>query len=525
MQLYRRIAAALLAAVLTASLAACAKKPQGPDSGNASGSGEGGKLFSSPTEISIVIGSHSSWPYNESWKLWQYFQEATGATFHIQAIPSTEIDTKINLMMASPDTLPDLLHTINKPIVDQQAASGALIAVDDYRDIMPSFNAYLESLDPAVAEELLAQRKSGDGKVYFPPVTGTDTVTNLRSWIYRKDIFDQHDLKPPETMNELYETAQKLKEIYPGSYPLAFRSGLSQITVMGPSWKNDFDYGPYYDFQAEEWRFGCQEDTMLEMIEFFRKMHTEGLVPPDFLTITSKSWEELVATDRGFIMPEYVARIDFFNLANRVNNPAYTWAGMKPPRADAAQGQNRVAKLNVDPSGYVICNTGDKGRIENAVRLVDWMYSDEGSEILSWGKEGETFTVDAEGKKNFILPNADDLPQQLYGVLTYGLYQRMDPAANEAAYTEEQNSYSRAAYTYTEPRANPRLWLAFNDEEQHIRDEYYDAIYNYTDENLSKFMLGQRSLSEWDDFQKGLLEMGVDQLLGIYESAYARVTK
>ena len=522
MQFCKKTAVILCTILLAAALAAC--HTNAPNSGRdpAAASAEGGKLFSEPTEISIVVGSHPSWPYNENWKLWHYFQEATGADFQVQAIPNTELNTKVSLMMASPDTLPDLIYVDNKPMVDQHAMDGALVALTDHMDEMPYFSAYLASLPESERTEVLAQRKSGDGKVYFAPVTGTNTVANLRTWMYRKDIFEKHSLTPPETMEELYQTAKQLKEIYPSSYPLCFRSGLQQIAVMGPSWKNDFDYGPYYDFQAGAWRYGAQEGAMLEMIQFFRRMHTEGLVPPDFLTITSKSWEELVSTDRGFIMPEYIVRIDFFNLANREQNADYAWAGMLPPKADTPQGQNRIAKLNVDPSGYIICNTGKKGRMQNALRLVDWMYSDEGSLLLSWGKENETYTKDADGKKAYILPHADDTPQQLYGIMSYGLYQRFDPDASEAAYTEEQNAYGRKAYTYTEDHANPRMWLALNGEEQKVRDTLYDAIINYTDENLSKFLLGQKPVSEWDGFQAGLVEMGVEELLAMYDSAYRR---
>ena len=66
------------------------------------------------------------------------------------------------------------------------------------------------------------------------------------------------------------------------------------------------------------------------------------------------------------------------------------------------------------------------------------------------------------------------------------------------------------------------LWLAFDSEEDAVRKEYRDALNNYNDEQLSKFLLGQRPMSEWDAFQKELEDMHVDEVLAIYDSAYKR---
>ena len=513
-----RLLAGAMAGAMLLSFAACGKtedsKPQQETAD--------GKLFAPGTEISIVIGSHESWPYRENWKIWQYFQEATGATFKIQAIPNTDMDTKVNLIMSSPEKLPDLLHVINKHMVDSHALSGAFVSLTANMDEkMPYFKKFLETLPEEEREERLAQRRSGDGEVYFAPVFGTETVLNLRTWMYRKDIFEKNGLSVPTDLTELYDVSKKLKEIYPNSYPLCFRNGLQQINVMGPMWRNDFNYSFYYDFKDEKWRYGAAEDTMKDVIAFFHKMSDAQLVPPDFLTINDKSWEELVSTDRGFIMPEYLVRIDFFNNIGRTTKPEYTWAAMAPLKGDGATGQAKIAKYNLDPTGYLICNTGKQDRIDNAFKLLDWMYSDEGSELLSWGKEGETYEV-VDGKKKFIL-GENETAEEKYGASTYGLIQRVEVAAYEAVYSEEQIKQGHEAVKYIEEHANPILWLPLNDAEMKIYDAHFTALDTYTQEMLSKFLLKQEPMSKWDAFQKGLKETGLPELLEMYTNAYARV--
>ncbi|NLG52834.1 MAG: hypothetical protein GX541_02515, partial [Clostridiales bacterium] len=71
-----RITLILLAAVLMLSLAAC-NRPG--DNGNDKVPGTDGALFDANTTITMIVPSHSSWPFDKDWKVWQYAREGTGA--------------------------------------------------------------------------------------------------------------------------------------------------------------------------------------------------------------------------------------------------------------------------------------------------------------------------------------------------------------------------------------------------------------------------------------------------------------
>ena len=45
----------------------------------------------------------------------------------------------------------------------------------------------------------------------------------------------------------------------------------------------------------------------------------------------------------------------------------------------------------------------------------------------------------------------------------------------------------------------------------------------YSQEMISKFLLGKEPLSKWDEFVSTIDKMGVDELLAVYEAAYNRV--
>jgi len=516
----KRLLSIALACVMLLSLAACTGGEQ--KNSKISYDIPEGKVIPNDATLNITIESHSSWPFREDWKVWEYIREAVGGTVNVNAIPSSDFSTKFPIMMAAPDSLPDLIGFSWEPgSFTSFCEQNAFLALDDYSDLLPDYNAFWEGL-PESDQWMRETRRKADGKVYYAPIYGMERSTNLRGWLYREDIFKKHNLKAPETLDELYTVSKKLKELYPESYPFCVRSGFSNVNVFGSSFKAGFHYSQYYDFENEKWSYGATEDVMLEMVTYLNKMTKEGLMPSDFFTINTSTWEELVSTDRGFIFPEYQVRIDFFNSLAREKNPEFTLAVMMPPKSENGMGINAVNKWNFDPTGYGICNTRDEGRIANAFRYINWLYSDEGSDIISWGKEGETFeTVD--GKRQYIVNSDKDVVQDLYGFKTIGTYLRSDPVSVDQGVSEEQAATTDFILQYTYPNLNPKLYVSLSTEDEQKLADYNTSLVTFVEENIQKFVIGQRPLSEWDKFQAELSELPVDEVLAIYEAAYERI--
>lgn len=472
--------------------------------------------------IKVVLPSHPNWPYRDDWAILDYIREATGANIDFVAYPNSDYTTKVSLIMADPEGVPDLMCMPGPDFVSKYVSQNAFIAIDDYEDMMPNYKKFWASVPEEQAESMLRMRRSADGKTYYPQVWGRHNTINLRTWLYRKDVFEKHNLKTPETLDDLYETAKTLKALYPESYPICIRGFFNNgVDLIGPQWSPYFAYGAYYDFDNDEWHFGAREDTMREMIEYFKKLSDEKLIPPSYITMSASEWSELVHTNRTFVFPQYQVQIDILNAESRKNNPGFTMAAMMPPRANTEKGQNLLAKWNVDPCGYVICNSRDDKRIANAVSLLDWFYSDEASDLLSWGKEGETYEV-RDGVKRYIVDEGTNV-QNAYGIQTNSFIVRIEPEAVMEGFSEEQRESTDFITTYIEKGYNPAQWVGFNEEEEAVRAELGAALKTYSQEMISKFLLGTEPLSKWDEFVSTLNEMGVDELLGAYESAYNRV--
>ncbi len=516
----KKLTALILATIMILSLAACGEKSN--ISSSASYDIPEGKVIPDDATVSIIIPSHASWPYEENWKVWEYIKESIGGTVDVNAIPATDFGTKFPLIMASPDELPDLISFQGRTSgFTSYCSQGAFLAFDDYLEYLPDYVEFWENA-PENEKWMQTVRKNFDGKIYYSPSHGLERSTNIQGWLYRKDIFDKHGLKTPETMDELYEVCKKLKELYPDSYPLSMRSGFNNFSVIGSSWKPNFMTGVYYDFENEKWCYGATEPVMREIVEYFKKMVEEKLVPEDFFTINTSTWQELVSTNRGFIMPEYQVRIDFFNNIARQKNPEFTMAACLPPRAENGTGVNMVNKYNFDPTGYGVCNTRDDARIANAFRIMNWFYTDEATELVSWGKEGETYEV-VDGKKQFILGDGSKNVQSLYGFNTLGTHIRYAPDSIDASISAEQASVTDFLLDNTYPHLDPTQYLAFTPEQSARAADLNTSIKTFVNENIQKFVLGQKPMNEWDAFQAELSELSPEKLLAIYEEAYNMV--
>ena len=510
----KRLLAFALAALMVLSLAAC------------TGGGAGGEANMDPLTkddvVTLTTLSHASWPYDENWVIWDYIEEGTGATLEVNAVPSTDYFTKWSLMYASQDALTDLVIFDYKPDSDKYVSQGACKSFEEMAPYMPNYKKFEESLNEEEYKNIVAVRKAADGQIYYSPATGRETTRSIRAWMYRKDIFDKHGLAVPTTYDEVYEVSKKLKEIYPDAYLYGIRSGINTISSAGSNWKEHWGVGLYYDYNAEKWCYGAAEDTMLDVITWYKKMVDEKLCPADFMTMNSSAWQELVTTDRSFLFPDYLTRVDFFNSIARANNPEFNLTAFVPPIANPETGKAQQGKYNYESVGFTISNTGDEQRMANAAKFLDWFYTDEARDVVSWGKEGETFEI-VNGEKQYIKPNENDQVNTLYGFISHGTFTRLDPKAVEASESADIAAVRDMVIEHSDPYYNPDSYLAFNAEESKVKDETHTQLQTYAQEMMTKMILGQEPLSKFDEMVQTLHDLGLDRLLEAYESAYARV--
>ncbi|GMX67212.1 extracellular solute-binding protein [Paenibacillus elgii] len=498
-----------LAAILAVTAAGCSGSESGkPPAADA----EGGQQPPGKKTFTALLDNNATFPYSKDWPIWNMIEEKTGARLEVQ-LPSGKLSDSLSLVVAS-GNMPDLLYMPNrKKESNKYGQQGALVNILDHLDVMPNLKKWMEKY-PEEAKAAVA----ADGKMYMFPNQGFGE-TNRMIWMHREDVFKKHNLTLPKTYDELYTVLKKLKEAYPDSYPLSFRFGQIPDEMMAHFTAN-FQTGEdvYYDFDAKAWKYGPAEDNYKKMLETFHKFNKEGLIQPDFLTVQTKQWQDMMSTNKSFITIDYISRIDFFNNAMRKENPQYNLQFMAPPTGIAG-GKQYNPYMHFLEGGLTVSSTSKK--VKDVMKYMDFFYSEEGRTLASWGKEGETYMTDG-GKKKF-KPEFTDLTEmrKKTGLATSGTYTWIDFDSHLSLFTPDLQKAYQEARQYDPPAMQPRP--AFTEKELETLSVTGEAVKKYREESFAKFVTGSRNLAEWDKYVQELNGLGTQKLVDLYKQAYQRL--
>lgn len=505
----KKLSLLLVALVLITVITGCQNSNVNNDGDNSGKTGEtipeGGKLFNEPVTFSLMIPEHATYPYTEGLFLETAIAEKYNVNFDVTPVQDGFND-RLSLDIAS-DQMKDLIFMMEYDQVMKAGMQGALIDFNKYIDKMPNFKAWAEE-----NKEYVSYYKSGNGELFFVPNQGYG-ADNETFWLYRRDLFEEHNLTTPKTSEEFYNVLKILKDKYPDSYPFANRDFIFNLSRIGTQWSTG--YPMYYNNDQSKWVYGPIEDNFKEMLIFFNKLYEEDLMPPNSLTLDTKGWQDLISTNNSFITNDYSSRIDSFNQPMREENPNFYLDFMPPFKG----GENGKALHDINNTLLIVgMSISSKSKnVEEAVKFLDTMYTKEAIELTSWGEEGKTYEV-VNDEKHYIDAINDVEVKTKYGIFQRGFYLVIDPAAMLSYYSIERTEATQAAQEYNAPYRAPHVPFTTEAEEQ--KNILQVNIDTHAQENISQFILGERPFSEWNDYVEELKDLGIDDLVNIYNESY-----
>lgn len=456
-----------------------------------------------PTPLTAITQSQTAWPLDEDWLVWDILEEASNVELDISSYQGNWWDA-IPLIIAGGD-MPDLMWMSGSENFGKYGQQGALVNLMDHMDKMPNLEAFLDE-NPESLELLL----SPDGALYIQPVKDRHLFDSV--FLYRQDIFEQHGIDVPKNYDEVHDVLLELKELYPDSTPY-FAPGFGFLNRLFPSF--DTHHSFYYNRDAGEYRYGPIEDNYKKVIEMLATWYQEGLIPQEFGNVNAQKRNELVFNNNTFFVPGYFNHMSMYNDPMRGENPDFNMTVLDPPAGVGDKGYHEYQYT--DTSGWTISSTTKN--LDAALRFIDSFYKDGMSELLSWGKEDVTYEL-VNGEKKF-LPQVPSLNDRtiLYGLGSSGAYGEFDDASSRALLKDEElEPYERGAENVGPPIFPTKL----NDGETIEVDVPSQAIHTYVKENVSRFIIGSRPLSEWDQYVDEIKRLGVDDIIATYQKAHDR---
>ncbi|MFH9073411.1 sugar ABC transporter substrate-binding protein [Streptomyces alboflavus] len=253
----RVIVAGCIALTLGLTATACGGD-DGGDSGDNGGKVEGkGKTLT----VWIMEGTNPD-PRPFFKEVGAAFEKKTGAKIKVEyqqwATAQKKFTTAIE---GGPDQVPDVAE-VGTTWVPQFAETEGLVDVTD------------EVKKSGLAGDLVEGLKDAgtlDGKQY-----GMPWYAGVRSIVYRKDIFEKHNLKPPTTWKELQATAKTLKDKEPGLIPFPVAGGAEMFAtpfIWGAG-------GELATQDGDEWKSAINSPQAIKGLEFYTGLATKDKVSP-----------------------------------------------------------------------------------------------------------------------------------------------------------------------------------------------------------------------------------------------------
>ena len=259
------------------------------------------------------------------------------------------------------------------------------------------------------------------------------------------------------------------------------------------------------------------------------KWWSEGLVNDLFLTQQSEN---------------------LMNVSDVLNGQSGVWYGT------AAQTMTNILSQATDPNMRItgitnitkdgsVAHLGETGQIYDSnmwsitsecadpdviCKYIDYIYSDDGVLLANYGVEGETFVYDENGdpKLTELVTNNPDYTYSL--ALNIYCCDRQTPIPFVIDETKTRDNYSEDQWNSiqvwneaTDGLYNmPRYGMTMTTDETNEYNTIYTDIDTYVDENVVKFIVGDKSFDEYDDFVDTLKQMNIERLLEMSQTVYDR---
>ena len=455
-----------------------------------------------------------------------------------------EIDAQYVAMLAS-GNYPDAIHWLHEEAYaggwTQLYADGIAIELNDVIDrYMPNYKAFLEA-NPEIASSLM---NDAGQYLYFPCINPMETIEDIMAVTYyglliRADWLENVAKEVPTNIDEWYDVLTAFKEGDPNGNGLQdempFVGGGSGVSLFQPAF--GFSSGVYIDPDTGKVGYGQYTEKYKTYLETMAKWYAEGLI----VDLYDENGNGTSDTD-SWIIADLAG--SWKGLANawgqhlptlQEKNPTANYVAVPWPTAAngvSYGGYNNISYTN--RYSTIITTSASPEHVEAVARLIDVMYTEEGSLLTTWGTTATdddpgSYYVDEEGKRH----QTDWAIERVeyHG----GKFQR------QRLYAHPGNNFPRIGMNDFEASARAQdyvdaciVWsqaervmgfpsaATLSTDEQKAVGVAVEEMGTYIEDMARKFITGEEPLINFDSYIDQLQKMGMDELIAAYQAAYDR---
>jgi putative aldouronate transport system substrate-binding protein len=497
-----------------------------------------------PIELEVFVGSSFSQEDLKNNWFTTYLEQKLGIELIFITANPTTLDDAENVMFASGDYSPVILGGSLTP--DEQVKYGRRGILRPLNELIDKYGDRIQEVfqeNPELEQSITAL----DGNLYALPSVNEciHCWYSQKLWI-NKTWLNQLNLDMPKTTDELYQVLRSFKLEDPNGngvqdeIPLsgAVNSWHTEITGFLMSafiYNTDTHYLYIEDGEVgmaaiqPEWRDG---------LDYLHKLYSEDLIDPQVFTqsdqglldTATREVNQLGAVTAGHI------RMVFEGDEWSARHSEYEAV---PPLIGPSGYQAAGYFGSFDRATFAITDKATDAEAAAAIRLADFLWTEEASVYNEWGPEnkwwrkGQPGEFDEHGRpaKYWLSPDFSATASQNDVWAQLGILYRDRDLRESWAVPEDSDSilgYEHRLYQETLEKYEGKepaevypdyIFMEQDDAEEVARLK--ETIHEYVRSNMVQFITGKKNTSvDWDDYVTGLKNLKLDRYVEIHQRAY-----
>ena len=448
-------------------------------------------------------------------------ERLTNVRVQMEGIPASDYAQVAQVMVAT-DDMPDWMRLPNYNLVRDFYDTGVILPISDHFDAMPDLARLVEG-------ESETRKVFLEGTLYHLPYIWRNNFRNGQLPLMRTDILEGIGEENPTTFEELFDVLAAMKAAYPESFPYTAR-GLDGAMRLSYSLSVPIklDYDPAID--GGKWIYGSARPEFRATLEWLHRAYQEGILDPDFASLNTATWQERLGSGRSFFYYDNASfSANMNNVIQRAEGIEDAYEYIPIMANDNGRRRDRLYNKHHLAAGSIVsADIENQGRV---LEFLNWLYTDEGSDVTNFGIRDVDYTVDDNGRywvaDHHVEARAGDsdpwrshMSYMASGLLMLGHW------------VDQSNIYSFI------PEATTNMWLSIESdpalderiyqppltpEEIRVATPLRSRLDTIHDEWTARFITGEASLSQFDEYRQIMLDAGVEELEDIYNAAEARI--
>lgn len=463
---------------------------------------------------------------------YEYLAELTGVELEFQYYDRNEKETQLNLMIAGGD-LTDFITGMGNTYsggLDKAFEDNLIVDLTPYADsLMKNYVYVCENV-----EEYALNMKTDSGYILqFGCFQSTDRPVVMGPTV-RKDWLDKIGMSAEDivTYDDYHEMLTKFKtELGADSAILIGSSGVPDHNYLAAGYDvtvySETDEGgtgsaiPFIQIDGVI-KYSPIESGYLEYLTMMSQWYDEGLVFSDFMSQTfPTTMFDLVSTNRTGLFYPYSVMFEMIESMN--DDPGFELVGIM----DAVKEEGDVNHLRRSSDLYEGDGTSITTAckyVEEAIAYCDLMYTERGDLIYNYGIEGKSYEL-VDGVPHYteaVTANPDELSSEdAISYFTAGVCGVQSNSNRMQMWADHVIAAVNTWGTFDNAYSIP-YGVSMTAEEASEFNSLYADISTYVSEYTLQFIIGEKSLSEYDSFIQHIESSGINRCIEIYQDALDR---